>query len=260
LFAELNEAGQAITAIDDASPEFWTDYFRYHLLDRKVNTNEFTHGPLPYPTVFNDKYVLADISDSYQAIRLNNIAKITEYNIEMSNGYVNVLDDVLAPPTKSIYDALEGSGKYSIMLDLMENNGYGDYLKDSTITLLIESDAALQRSGFSLEDIDNVDEWLKYHIIPDSGYFLNLLTAQRFYPLFPDEALSFQVDEFGQYYVNDDYRFNQSRDFGIDKISSNGIYHTLDTLLEVVEARPATIRLNLYPPGKIGRASCRERV
>src|SRR5690606_23574129 len=26
LFAELNEAGQAITAIDDASPEFWTDY------------------------------------------------------------------------------------------------------------------------------------------------------------------------------------------------------------------------------------------
>lgn len=249
LFAELRDDGQPVTAIEDASPEFWVAYFRYHLLDRKINTNEFTHGPLPYPTVFNDKYVLADISDSYQAIRLNNTATITEYNIELSNGYVNIVDDVLAPPTKSVYEALEASGKYSVMLDLMEKHGYGNYLRDSTVTLLIESDAALQRSGFSLETIDNVDDWLKYHIIPDSGYFLNLLTAQRFYPLFRDEALSFQVDEFGQYYVNNDYRFDQSRDFGIDKVSSNGIYHTLDTLLEVVEARPSTIRLNLYPPG-----------
>src|SRR5690606_39173720 len=123
LFTELSEDGQAITAIEDASPEFWLSYFRYHLLDRKVNTNEFTHGPLPYPTVFNDKYVLADISESYQAIRLNNTATITEYNIELSNGYVNIVNDVLAPPTKNIFEALEASGKYSIMLDLMDQNG-----------------------------------------------------------------------------------------------------------------------------------------
>jgi len=249
LFTELSENGQAISSITDASPEFWLDYFRYHLLDRKVNTNEFTHGPLPYPTVFNEKYILADISDSYSALRLNNRATITEYNIELTNGFVNILDDVLTPPNKSIYDALEESGKYSVMLDLMDQYGYADYLRDSTVTLLIESDAALQRSGFSLDAIGNVDDLLKYHIIPDSGYFLNLLTAQRFYPMFPDEALSFQVDEFGQYTVNNDYRFNQSRDFGIDKVSRNGIYHTLDTLLEIVEARPTTIRLNLYPPG-----------
>ncbi|SFC52118.1 Uncaracterized surface protein containing fasciclin (FAS1) repeats [Parapedobacter composti] len=249
LFTELSEEGQAIRSIADATPEFWLDYFRYHLLDRKVNTNEFAHGPLPYPTVYREKYILADISESYAAIRLNNRATIKEYNIELTNGYVNIVDDVLLPPTKSIYDALKASGKYSIMLGLMEAHGYDDYLKDSTVTLLIESDDALQRSGFSIDAIENTEDWLKYHIIPDSGYFLNLLTAQRFYSLYPDEALSFQVDEFGQYYVNFDYRFNQSRDFGIDKVCSNGIYHTLDTLLEIVEARPTTIRLNLYPPG-----------
>ncbi|MEC3878980.1 fasciclin domain-containing protein [Parapedobacter sp. 10938] len=249
LFVNLSEDGTTINGIADASPEFWMDYFRYHLLDLKVNTNEFVHGPLPYSTAYREKYILADISDSYAAIRLNNAATIVEYNIEMANGYLNVIDDVLSPPTKSIYDALEASGKYDIMLGLLEEHGYGNYLRDSTITLFIESDDALQRSDFSLEAIDNVDDWLKYHIVPDSGYFLNLLTAQRFYSLYPNESLNFHDDGMGQYYVNDTFPFNQSREFGIDKISANGVYHTLDTLLEIVESRPTTIRFNLYPPG-----------
>src|SRR5690606_20213728 len=82
LFAQLTENGEPVKKIADATPEFWLDYFRYHLLDRKINTNEFVHGPLPYPTVYGEKYILADISESYAAIRLNNAATIREYNIE----------------------------------------------------------------------------------------------------------------------------------------------------------------------------------
>lgn len=249
LFDELSEEGAPVTKIADESPAFWLDYFRYHMLDRKISTNEFEHGPLPFPTAYAEKYILADISESYAAIRLNSVATIREYNIGLTNGYVNIIDDVLMPPTRSIYESLEASGRYSIMLGLMEEGGYGQYLRDSTVTLLIESDEALARSNFSIEHIENMDDWLKYHIIPDSGYFLNLLTAQRFYSLFPDEALTFQGDEYGQYYVNEGYRFNQSREFGIDKVCRNGIYHTLDTLLDIATAQPSTIRLNLYPPG-----------
>jgi len=249
LFDGLNEEGAAVRKIADASPAFWLTYFKYHMLDRKINTNEFIHGPLPYSTAYVGKYILADISESYSAIRLNNAATIREYNIELTNGYVDIIDDVLMPPTKSIYELLKASGKYNIMLGLMEEGGYESYLRDSTATLLIESDEALAHSDFSPENIENMDNWLKYHIIPDSGYFLNLLTAQRFYSLYPDEALSFQGDEHGQYYVNQKYPFNQSREFGIDKVCRNGIYHTLDTLLDIVTAQPSTIRMNLYPPG-----------
>ncbi|MFC3196844.1 fasciclin domain-containing protein [Parapedobacter deserti] len=249
LFADLAQQGHAISSITDASPEFWMDFFRYHLLDRRVNTNEFVPGPLPYPTAYLEKYILADISDSYAAIRLNNTATITEYNITLANGYLNIINEVLMPPTRSMYEMLEATGKYGIMLGLLDEYGYGDYLRDSALTLLIESDEVLQRHQFSIDLIDDVDDWLRYHIIPDSGYFLNLLTAQRFYSLYPHESLSFHSDAFGQYYVNEDFRFNQSRDFGIDRVAANGIYHALDTVLSIVEARPSTIRLNLYPPG-----------
>src|SRR5690606_9648135 len=201
--------------------------------------------PLPYPTAYLEKYILADISDSYAAIRLNNVATIVEYNIEMANGYLNVIDEVLNPPTVSMYDALEASGNYNIMLGLFEEHGYINYLTDSTVTLFIESDDALERSNFSRDAVSDMDDWLKYHIIPDSGYFLNSLTAQRFYSLYPDESLNFHSDAMGQYYVNNSYPFNQTRAFGIDKVSANGVYHTLDTLLEIVESRPTTIRLNL---------------
>src|SRR3546814_2532635 len=86
-------------------------------------------------------------------------------------------------------------------------------------------------------------------IIPDSGYFLNQLTKQRYFPLYKEESLSFQEDEFGQYYMNEDYRFDQSAEYGIDRVGYNGIYHSMDTIISIVEAPPSTIRMNLYPPG-----------
>src|SRR5690606_20028385 len=103
--------------------------------------------------------------------------------------------------------------------------------------------------GFKKDQIANLNDWAAYHIIPDSGYYLNLLTAQRFYPVYNKESLSFSVDDHGQYRVNEKFKFDQSAERGIDKVGSNGIYHTLDEVLEISEAVPSRIRLNLYPPG-----------
>ncbi len=249
LFASLSVKGKRITSIRDMEPAYWLNYFRYHLLDRKINTNEFEHGPLPYFTSYNNKYMVADVSETYAAIKLNNLATIREYNIEFANGYVNIIDEVIIPPLNSVYDAIVESGKYNTMLNIFEELGYTKYLKDSAITLLIESDEALAKSNFSREAIPDIDEWAKYHIIPDSAYFLNMLTAQRIYPLYDKESLSFNVDAYGQYFINNHFPFNQSREYGIDKVNSNGIYHTLDTLLVITESVPAKIRFNLYPPG-----------
>ncbi|WP_346237058.1 fasciclin domain-containing protein [Niabella insulamsoli] len=249
LFNELSAEGTAVARIADQSPDFWLNYVQYHLLNEKVNTNEFEFGPLPVPTVYNNKYLIADLSESYDAVNLNNAAQIVENNIELTNGYINVINNVLRPPVKTVYETLKASGKYETMLALFDETGYTSYLKDSMITLLIETDAALQRSGFAKENIPNLNDWVKYHIIPDSSYFLNLLAGKRFYSLYTKEALSFSVDAFGKYFINEIFPFNQERSYGIDRVSSNGIYHSVDTLLSIVEAPPATIRFNLYPPG-----------
>jgi uncharacterized surface protein with fasciclin (FAS1) repeats len=180
---------------------------------------------------------------------LNNYATITGYNIEMGNGYMNIISEVLTPPVETVYSVLKNSGKYNIMLDLFEEEGLTSYLKDSTITLFIERDEVLQRDEFDRNSIENLRDWLEYHLIPDSGYFLSQLTKGRIYSLYPEQSQSFTVDDFGKYMMNVDYAFDQSLEYGIDRVCSNGIYHSLDTVLQIVEAIPSTIRLNLYPPG-----------
>lgn len=249
LFARLSEGGSPVNNLSDREPAFWLNYFRYHLLEQKVNTNAFVPGPLPVATTLNGKYMIADISDSYAAIKLNNLATIVQYNIELANGYVNVTDEVLNPPVNTLYDQLKATGKYETMLGIFEETGLDTYLKDSLATVLIESDRVLSEYNFNKDDVDDLYDWAAYHIIPDSGYFLSQLTKQRFFPLYKEESLSFQEDEFGQYYLNQDYRFDQSPEFGIDQVSSNGIYHSMDTIVSIVAAPPSTIRMNLYPPG-----------
>lgn len=249
LFDRLSASGTPVAAIQDQTPEFWLNYFNYHLLDQKINTNVFVPGALPAPTALNDKYIIADIRDSYTSIKLNNYATITGYNIEMGNGYINIINEVLTPPVETVYSILKSSGKYNIMLDLFEEEGLTSYLKDSTITLFIERDEVLQRDHFDRNAIENLRDWLEYHLIPDSGYFLNQLTKGRFYSLYPEQSQSFTVDDFGKYLMNGVFEFDQSLEYGIDRVCSNGIYHSLDTVLQIVEAIPSTIRLNLYPPG-----------
>src|SRR5690606_6509312 len=107
------------------------------------------------------------------AIKLNNTATITETNIELTNGYINIVDQVLKPPFKNVYETLTGSGQYKIMLGIFDETGYSRYLKDSLLTLFVESDEVLQSAGFSKDSIPNLEEWVQYHIVPDSGYFLN---------------------------------------------------------------------------------------
>jgi uncharacterized surface protein with fasciclin (FAS1) repeats len=249
LFMRLSSSGEKISSIKDKTPEFWLNYFGYHLLDKKINTNALEQGPLSAPTALNGKFLIADIRDSYTSIKLNNFATIKESNIEMSNGYVNILDEVLSPPVETVLTTLQKTGKYNIMLGIFEETGLTRYLKDSTITLIIERDEVLQKNNFNKSAIKNLSEWAAYHIIPDSGYFLNQLTKQRIYPVYKKEALSFSVTDRGQYFMNDKYKFDQSLEFGIDRICSNGVYHSMDTVVAIETALPATIRLNLFPPG-----------
>lgn len=249
LFARLSSSGEKVSSIKDKTPEFWLNYFGYHLLDKKINTNALEQGPLSAPTVLNDKYLIADIRESYSSIKLNNFATITETNIEMSNGYIDILSEVLSPPVETILTTLQKTGKYAIMLGIFEETGLTRYLKDSTVTLIIERDEVLLKNNFDKNAIADLGEWAAYHIIPDSGYFLNQLTKQRIYPVHDKEALSFSVNDRGQYFMNDKYKFDQSLEFGVDRICSNGVYHSIDTVVAIETALPATIRLNLYPPG-----------
>lgn len=62
---------------------------------------------------------------------LNDVAKIIESNLEASNGMLHVVDHVIVPSDKSIYDLMSEASNMRIMTKLFELTGYSSADNDS---------------------------------------------------------------------------------------------------------------------------------
>lgn len=249
LFTTLN-----ITKISDRTPEFWLSYLQYMTVDAKMNTNSFEVGVLEDPTLMGEDYYLtADIREGYNAVKLNGVAKVKEANITVANGYINILDAVLLPPTSSIYDMLTEAGVFKTMLQIFEDNGLTSYLKDSTITLIVETDDVLEKNSFKRSDLKNEADWINYHIIYNERSFSDALDGRTIAPMYNQEYLTFDIDDEDQMWVNQNYGFSTSALNGVNNVASNGVYHVLDTVLAIVEATPGKVTHNLV--GKTDEAA-----
>lgn len=252
LFKRLLDKGVQITKITDQTPAYWLNYLKYLTLESALNSNTFENGVLSAPTMMGKEYyIVSDVRESYSAVKLNSIATIREYNIKVANGIIQVIDEVLLPPTTSVYDMLVEAGIYTKMLKIFDENGLIDYLKDSIVTVLVEPDAVLEASHFDPEKIENMGDWADYHIIFEQRSFSGDLAGQTIYPLYREEAITFKVDEEGKLWCNTKFGFSQTISNGIDNVAKNGVYHVLDTTLAIVEAPPGIKRHNLYATTKM---------
>lgn len=254
LFKRLGEGSKPITKISDREPEYWLKYLQYMTVDAKLNTNSFEVGVLEDPTLMGeDYYLVADIRDGYNAVKINGIATVKEANITVANGYINIIDAVLLPPTSSMYDMLVETGVYKTMLQIFDDNGLTSYLKDSTITLIIEPDYVLEKYNFKRDALESEADWANYHIIYKERSFSDALNGRTIAPLYNQEYLTFNIDKEDKMWVNQIYGFSQSASNGINNVASNGVYHTLDTILSIVEATPGKLTYNLI--GKTDEAA-----
>lgn len=241
LFKQLN-----IAETSDREPTFWLSYLQYMTVDAKSNTNSFEVGILDAPTLMGeDYYLVADIRGGYNAVKLNGISTVKEANISVVNGFINIVDEVLLPPTSSVYDMLVNSGKYTTMLDIFDDNGLTSYLKDSTITLVVEPDHILEKYNFQRDALENEANWINYHIIYNERSFSDALNGRAVAPMYNQEYLTFNIDDEDQMWVNTVYGFSQSATDGVNNVASNGVFHVLDTVLSIVEAAPGKITHNL---------------
>lgn len=237
LFKRLTQGGEVISGIRDKTPEYWLNYLEYLTVGKNLNTNAFELGMLSEPTLMGeDYYLVADIRGGYTKIKLNSLATITEANIKVANGLVNVIDEVLLPPTKSVYDMLVEAGTYKTMLQIFEDNGLTDYLKDSVVTLVVEPDYILEKYHFDRDAIPNEGDWADYHVINTERSFSGDLNGRTIKPMYKTESLTFNIDVEGQMWCNQKYAFSQTPGKGIDNVGSNGVFHALDTILTIEEA------------------------
>ena len=82
--------------VNDAS--FCMILVQYHLVNRTIRSNEFPYGALPDSTASGDYLTITiEVIEDTTIYRVNNLAAVTKRNIEVSNGYVHVVDNMLEP-------------------------------------------------------------------------------------------------------------------------------------------------------------------
>lgn len=244
LYKELN-----IKDYKEKKPEYWLMYMKYAALEMRIHTNSMDGGKMSTYTMLDRNYYLSVDVTSYTAIKLNNSAVITKYNIELKNGYLNLIDAVLEPPVTKVYDLLKEDGRFEIMLSLFEENGLKSWLTDSLVTLFVEPDVLFEDEGFDPRDLpaDSLQQWLKYHIFPNNRYFINDLDTRMLQPLYENDVVTFNVktvgtDGKGFVFLNQKYRVSTRT----DRNALNGVVHEMYNVIQIGDHTAGTIETNLY--------------
>lgn len=251
IFAPVDSAWQAyfkekgIGDFKEKGADYWMKFLKYHAVEHKakVNTNSYNSGRMDDPTMLDKNYYLTVDVSSYAAVKLNNKAVIREYNINLQNGYLQLIDAVIEPPIMSVFEVLKGEGKYESMLGLFEANGLKSWLTDSVITLFIEPDFVYAENAGKIEAMpaEVLKDWLMYHIFPGDRHFSSELDNKMFQPLYPGDVVTFNKNSDG-FFWNQRYQLGMD----LDKNAQNGVVHTLGSVVMISEHTPGTVEYNLY--------------
>jgi len=181
---------------------------RYHLVHISLKSNEFPYGALPDTTSSGD-FLTIGFSSSLDTTlyKVNNVAPVIEANLEMLNGFIHIIGEVLEPVVYTGYQWLEQNQEFSILTEALNltgvKNSLGQYrystnnrLVKNQYTILAEYDSTYRRHGInSIDDLINrystpgmdytdtensLYQYAAYHIL-EGSYFLVDFEGSRNY-------------------------------------------------------------------------------
>ena len=257
LFLPDNDAMKAyyaengITSYTDLSAEEQTKLAMNHIIDAEINTDNIGLGALKEVNAIGD-YIVTEFD--FSDIILNKYSKIIDRDVAAHNGIIHVIDKVLQPVTKSVYEILDEDPSYSIFKQGIDITGlkdtlnvisfpFGKYTARNRYTILAIADSTFNRFGINSIDglvkkftnsPDSVSymnngfyRYMEYHCVTGTYYLSDLELGAKIYPV-----LSY--DNYVSVTVNDDYKINQDRTtkeytaFNIDQSNipgKNGTIH-----------------------------------
>jgi len=231
ILAPTNEALNA-SIPEKLLTDEWTEYlhavFDYHILtdgafsiaDFEVNDRLKTLLPGDVVTVSN-----------IDPVTFNGNAKILKSNYTASNGILHHINNLLLPPNSdlTILEHLQASPEFSVFLDFIETLNLASILNESgPMTVLIPTNQAFDsvpKSVLAQFDGDDLTYILMNHILPGSLAFAYRLddTASKSYASL--QGSSIELFSGG---VTGRAAF---AGLGRDVLASNGIWHSIDSLL-----------------------------
>lgn len=207
--------------------EYSADLAKYHVVLMGINANDFPFGALPEFTMSGDFLTVSFIIEQDTSYyKINNQAPVIETNIELSNGYIHIISNVLDPINFTSYKWLEEHPGFSLFKKAIDETGLKETidvnLKDETIettplTLLIEHDTVFhKRDIYTFEDLaawispDNTDysstsnplfNFMAYHILDGSRFLDDFAEISTNYTTYSDIPLN--INGFGlEIYIN----------------------------------------------------------
>lgn len=167
MFAPTNEgfekyfAEAGISGLSDIDDVLLKRIVLYHLYSQKFNSGVFQTGSLPAVTVSGD-LIKMDISQGLRNTYLNNTIKIDTLDITVTNGVIHVINDLLIPPSNTIYSGLSENPKYSIITEAIHQTGI-----DTAVLNKVTYDNTTIINGQPSKN------WITVFVEPDSIFNLN---------------------------------------------------------------------------------------
>lgn len=169
---------------------FLYNFSRYHALNEKVHSSNFPFGALTQRTLTGDRLTISfHPGDENQIIKVNDVATIIKPNLEMTNGYIHVISEVLQPVEISGYDWIQQNDKYSILAEAMKLAGIRERLNTDEYTIFAEQDSIYHKYGINtiVDLIDRVaSPWTPYSNEGNAFY----------------QFVAYHI-AYGEYYLND---------------------------------------------------------
>ncbi|HET6558907.1 MAG TPA: fasciclin domain-containing protein, partial [Prolixibacteraceae bacterium] len=189
---------------------------RYHIINIGTSSNEFPFGAFSEPNLSDDYLSVNFIFEKDTTYyKINNQAPVSKANIEVSNGYIHVIDVMLKPITLNSYNWLKMNSGYSILTAAIEATGLSQVLdvdmksEDQTLspfTMLVEPDSIYnKRNIHSFEDLASAISpgrtdytnssnplklFVQYHILTESEFLDDLQGKVTNYNTFADIPLT----------------------------------------------------------------------
>lgn len=253
---------------------------RFHVVNLAIQKNDFPFGVLPDTTLSGDLLNIGFVGDiDSTLIKVNNEASIIQSDIELTNGYIHIIDKILEPVVESSYEWLSAQDEYSIITAALIETGLQDTFKIETVneisifppnTMLIEPDAVFKEKGInSLDDLkliysqdrndyqdytNGLYQFTAYHILEEK-YFLNNFEGENTnYNTYASTPL--RINGLGiDLKINDGSTIYDTVITGSDTTlinyigiqydlsnvaTKNGAIHVLDNVLELYRPNPIT--------------------
>lgn len=186
LYLEGERTGITSPYLEDLTDSMATEIAKNHIIEMGYKTTDIYDGAFPMSTM-NHRFTTVEwtTNEAGQVFPLlNNSARIINQDLEMENGYIQVIDAVLSPSNKLLPELIEAQQSFRIFCDAMKLTGVDSLLSvydldpdyDNTLTgpsldsetstspypkekkqkytVLIEPDALYNSNGiYNLEDL-----------------------------------------------------------------------------------------------------------